>query len=199
MYGMGYEIDIVGTNLPLRIAQSSILERELRGMLFEVGNIIRRKIQDKMNGYPFKHSQGAMAGAVTIKINPEKLEVVIYNDLRRAPYAVYQEYGVRETPMVWLIGKTIPYKIIDGRFVYAGGKGRGPSLYGDKGVRFVRITAQSIGRINPHTGKPSWTNPGYPGKFFYRDGLVESLIQIRQRFSRFTFRVIALEAPDAAL
>jgi hypothetical protein len=114
------------------------------------------------------------------------MEVMVYNEKSLAPYAIWQEKGVQKQKMTWLIGKTIPYKIINGHFVFAGRNS--PYFLKDKNVSFAKITAASFNRINPVTGKPSWEHPGYPGKYFYRDGLRESLPGIREQLKGFTLR-----------
>ena len=182
-----YQVQMVGSDLPVRLGDFTRIRRFLaETVLPQIGNVVRQKIQDKMRAYPFKHTNGNMMHAVSVRVDPAKLEVVIFNDNTRAPYAIYQEEGVPKQKMTWLIGKTIPYKIVGGRFVFAG---RGSRLFGTSGVQFAKITANTFNKVNPVTGKPSWENPGYPGKYFYRDGLRESLGEIQGHFKHFTFRM----------
>ena len=133
-----------------------------------------------------------MREAVKMRLDKEHLEVTIYNESSLAPYAIWQEKGVHKQKMTWLIGKTIPYKIVNGHFMFAGKNS--PFFLRDKNVKFAKITAESFNRTNPVTGKPSWEHPGYPGKFFYRDGLRECLPEIKAQLRGFTLRVAG--SPD---
>jgi hypothetical protein len=177
-----YQVQIIGSNLPSETAMFESLKQDMREKLLpEIANIVRKRIQDKINAFQFKHSKGMMASAVRIQLNPKQLEVIIYNDNTIAPWAIYQEKGVKKRPMNWLIGKTIPYTIMGGKFSFAKGNPK---------AQFARVTAENIGKINPKTGKPRWVHPGYPGKYFYRDGLKEAVEEIRSHFKVFTFKIV---------
>lgn len=187
---MLYSMEIVGTNRPSKIASGNNMKNYLgEKVLPFIGLVIQNKIKDKLNRYQFKKGTGSprMRDAVKMKVDRDKLEVTIFNEKSQAPYAIWQEKGVHKQKMTWLIGKTIPYKIINGHFVFAGRNSR--FFLKDKNVKFAKITAESFNRTNPVTGKPSWEHPGYPGKFFYRDGLKESLSEIKEQLKGFTLRV----------
>ena len=188
-----YNVSIVGSDNLTKIGQGQYIEKYLLTVLLpEIGNIILRHITDKIKAYPFKHQQGHMLNAVKVRIIPNELAVEVYNDATLAPHAIWQEIGVKKQPMLWLIKhknpNTIPFVIRDGRFRFAG---RGSNFFGAPDVKFVRINSASFGKISKYSGKPSWENPGYPGKFFYRDGLVESMEEIRSKFKDFTFRIVS--------
>jgi hypothetical protein len=189
-------MEIVGTNRPSSIASGNAMKRYLAEKVLPfIGLTIQSKIRSKLNTYNFKKGVGSpkMRDAVRMRVDQQKLEVVVFNERSLAPYAIWQEKGVHRQKMTWLIGKTIPYKIINGHFVFAG-KGS-PFFLKDSNVKFAKITAESFNRTNPVTGKPAWEHPGYPGKYFYRDGLRESLPAIRAQLRDFTLRV----AGDAEL
>lgn len=184
-----YEVEIIGIdNLHItKIAQTDYILNELKNtVLPEIGNIIRKYIQDRISKYEFKNSKGNMYRAVTVEVDRDNLEVIIYNDYRIAPHAIWQEKGVRKHKMEYLEGKTIPYVIINGKFMFAG---KGSSSFMQPGTRFAKITKESFNKINPSTGKPKWEHPGYPGKFLYRDGLKDAISEIEQRFNMFTFKI----------
>ena len=189
---MQYTVEIVGSQLPLKIAQSSVLENFiLTKLLPEIGHIIQKHVMDKIKNYPFKNSNGRLLGAVRMRVVPEQWMVEVYNDKALAPWAIWQEKGVHEHQMRYLLNhhnpNTIPYVVKGVRFLFAG---RNSKKWGAKGVRFATITSASFDQISKWSGRPKWTHPGYPGKFFYRDGLVEALDEIRGKFKRFTFRVV---------
>ena len=193
---MYYSVEIVGTNRPAAVASGDNMKRYLAKRLLPfIGFTIQKTIKDKINRYEFKKGTGSqkMRDAVNMTINEQELSVTVSNNRSLAPYAIWQEKGVKKQKMTWLIGKTIPYKIINGHFVFAGRNS--PFFMKDKDVRFAKITAETFSRTNPITGKPSWEHPGFPGKFFYRDGLRESMPAIRAQLKGLTLRV----AGDAEL
>ena len=187
---MLYSLEIVGSNQPTKIAHGDAMKRYLveKALPF-IGLTIQNRIKDKINRYQFKKGTGSpkMREAVKMQVDAHNMEVTVYNERSLAPYAIWQEKGVHKQKMTWLIGKTIPYKMINGKFVFAGRNSR--FFMKDKDTRFAKITAESFNRTNPVTGKPSWEHPGYPGKWFYRDGLKESIPQIREQLKGFTLRV----------
>ena len=189
---VAYSVQIVGTNRPLKIAQMKLTERYLLQVLLpDVGMIIQNRIKEKIKNYPFRNQIGQMLNAVKVRLIQEQLAVEVYNDTTLAPHAIWQEIGVRKHKMLYLIKhknpNTIPYVIRNGRFEFAG---RNSSFYGAPDLKFAKITDKSFDRINPINGKPSWENPGYPGKYFYRDGLIESMEEVRGKFKEFTFRLL---------
>lgn len=119
-------------------------------------------------------------------------------------YLVYQEYGVSAQPMTWLVGKTIPWTLVRGsrlnpktgtvvqgvtRVKYAGpgsrfaGKAGGviaqTPMVGKEtldGVHYSTITQATFSEhsdYNP-TGF-RWWNPGFPGKSFFREGILAGM------------------------
>lgn len=191
--GVSYNVSIVGANNSTKIGQGRYIENYLLQVLLpEIGNIIHRHITEKIRSYPFRNQQGKMLNAVKIRIIPNELAVEVYNEQSLAPWAIWQEIGVKKQKMLCLINKknpnTIPYVIRDGHFEFAG---RNSRFWGAPDVRFAKINTASFDKISSFTGKPKWEHPGYPGKFFYRDGLIESLAECRQKFREFTFRIVA--------
>lgn len=177
-----YEIEIVGTSLPQKIAESDAIIQEFKDKILEqIANTVRKRIQDKINAYNFKRGSAAnLMRAVMIEINKGELEVIIYNDDRIAPYAKYQEKGVTAHKMTYLKGKIIPFAIVNNQFRFAG---RGSPYYNAPNKRFVKVTEKSLSV----PGK--WFNPGYAGRYFYRDGMKEAITEIAQHLKHFTFRI----------
>lgn len=179
-----YEVEIVGlSNLfTAKIAHTNALIDDFKdNVMPEMANVIRRKIQERISAAKFKGSRGDIYRAVTVQIDRENLEIIVYNDERIAPYTRYQEEGVHQHKMTYLIGATIPYKIVNGKFVY--------SRYGSGKTQFAKVTEASFNRTNPRTGRPSWEHPGYKGKYFYRNGLKDSLKFLASQMEGITFRI----------
>jgi hypothetical protein len=176
-----YEVEIVGSSLITKMAQSKKWIEEFKHVVLpEIGKEIQRCIQVKLNAGVYKNGDGSnMARACLVEVNKNELEVIIYNDDRIAKYTKYVEEGVHAHKMTYLQGKIIPFVMINGKFTFAG---RNSKFYGDRDKKFVKVTANSIAR-----GK--WFNPGYPGKFYYRDGLKEAIVNIQKRLKIFTFRI----------
>ena len=182
-----YSVEVVGIDdlFTAKIAYSNVMIETIIEKIFpQIANAIRIAIQSRIGNSGFKHNSGALSRAVTVEIDKEKMELWVYNDERIAPWAIYQEEGVKQHKMYYLKGKTIPYLIVNGKFVFAKGKSN---------PKFVKITEESFNRTNPKTGKPSWENPGYPGKFFYRDGLVDALTDVQKEFEYLTFRIAKVQ------
>jgi len=183
-----YDVSIEGTNAPLKIARSHKLEQYIvQRLLPEVGNVVRKNIINRIANANFKHSTGRMKTAVKVRVNASELSVEIGNDDKIAPYARWQEIGVRRHAMTYLLNhhnpNTIPFKMVGGQFTFAG---RGSKFYGNmnaRGVRFARVTPESF-------AKGKFINPGYPGKYLYRGGLSDSLNEIHEHMKMVTFKVV---------
>lgn len=176
-----YDVEIVGVSIITKLAESDKWIHELKDkVLPEIGNEVRRQIQNKLRQADYKNGDGAnLARAVMVRVNRNELEVIIYNDNKIAPYAKYVEKGVHAQSMTWLKGKTIPFVMVNGKFNFVG---RGSKFYGSPDKKFVKVTSKAL-----QAGK--WFNPGYVGKYCYRDGLKQAIVDIHKHLKMFTFRI----------
>lgn len=176
-----YEIEIVGSTLLTKMAQSDAWINDFKQRILpEIGKAVQQTIQKKLTGGSYKHGDGSnMARAVLVEVHPEQLEVIIYNDNKIAKYTKNVEDGVFPHKMTYLQGKIIPFVMINGQFTFAG---RNSQYYGSSDKKFVKVTQKAL-----DNGK--WFNPGYPGKFYYRDGLRDAVIEIQRHLKMFTFRI----------
>lgn len=187
MTTVNYGVEMVGTNLPLKISQGKAMEQFIvTKLLPEIGNIIRKKVVDRIERENFKRSNGRMKSAVKVRVLPGEMAVEVYNDSSLAPYAKWQEIGVRPHSMTYLLNKKnpnrIPYKIVGGEFVFAG-RGTGDA-YNPKarGIRWATVTPEAL-------AKGKFFNPGYSGRYLYRNGMRDALREIEDKFKWFTYRI----------
>jgi len=130
----------------------------------------------------------------SVKFSIQKDKAIVYIDPSVAQYLVYHEYGVKPQSMNWLLGKTIPFIIRDGKFTYAGVGSQEGLVISDLGtklsrkfenrliispsdVQFRRVTQASLDR-------GSWFHPGIKPKKFFLNGI------------RFGLKKTSLEIPS---
>lgn len=177
-----YDVEIVGSSIIDKIANTDkIIEEFKEKVLPQIGNEVRRRIQNKLMEAQYKSGDGAnLSRAVMVEVRRNELEVIIYNDKKIAPYAKYVEEGVTAHKMTYLKDKIIPFVIVNGKFQFAG---RGSKNYGAPNKKFVKVTQNSLNQ----PGK--WFNPGYVGKYCYRNGLRDAIVDIQKHLTMFTFRI----------
>jgi len=114
-------------------------------------------------------------------------------------YIYFQEVGIGPHPMTHLIGKTIPFVVVNDELRFAGpgtqwaGKQQGIIADVEKEgatynveqtpqgkVIFRKVTEESIQR-------GSWRHPGYPGKGFFRSAIKETLTAQVQQIPNIVF------------
>lgn len=135
----------------------------------------------------------------SVKFSVEGNRATVYIDPSVAQYLVYHEYGVRPQPMNWLLGKTIPFIIRDGKFVFAGsgsqetvqvvGGGKGLSkklkdkfLISPEDVQFRKVTQASL-------AKGSWFHPGIKPKKFFVNGIKAGLRRTTTEIPQLSFKL----------
>ena len=183
-----YEVQMAGTDLPLKIARGKSMEQFIATRLLpEIGNIIRKKVVERIENAGFKNSNGKMKTAVKVRVIQEEMAVEVFNDSSLAPHTKWQEVGVRPHSMTYLLNNKnpnrIPYRIVGGKFTFAGKMTNQAFNPRARGVRWATVTPALLAR-----GK--FFHPGYDGKFLYRHGMRDALRDIEQKFRWFTYRII---------
>ena len=216
MPAQGFRVDIV--SLPeswLRMSDRAQWDQAVRQTLERLGIVCQTHIRNIMmareprkDGQMVYFQEQTGRGRESIQWRVEGNSVEIYADERtKTPrgvsYLVYQEHGVSTQPMRWLVGKTIPWKVVAGaqrtnprtgtivqgvtRVKFAG---RGSKHWGDDDTQFTTITEATFSKpseFNP-TGY-RWWHPGYPGKKFFRDGIIAGVKEAAEAIQGLTFRV----------
>ena len=135
----------------------------------------------------------------SVKFSVEGNKAIVYIDPEVAQYLVYHEHGVRPQSMTWLLGKTIPFIIRDGKFVFAGegsqesirivGGGKSLSkMFKDKflispeDIQFRKVTQASLAR-------GSWFHPGIKPKRFFVNGIKAGLRRTMTEIPQLSFRL----------
>lgn len=172
-------MEVVGTNVEANLANAQLWKEKLPAVLEQIGNVAVKEIQDRINAVQWNESQGQMFRAVTKRVDIMDFSVTVFADARIAPHTIHHERGVKPQPMSWLVGKTIPFTIINGKFTFAG---RGSKGYLGPETQFRRVTEQALAR-------GAWFHPGLEARYFYRDGMLATVRQVQERLKSFVFKV----------
>jgi len=149
------------------LQQREAWQRNLPKFLNQLGLLVQKEIIKKLNSTRFKHQTGTIQNSIKFKAQPEKNRVIIYADIGVAPHAVYQERGVQKHQMVYLSTAVRPIP-----------------LAGKPGTTWRWASKKSMDE-----GK--WVHPGYPGKFFFRDGVMSAIKLMNQQLKRLVINVVS--------
>jgi len=211
----GFRVDIV--SLPetwLRLSDRSQWDQTIKKTLERIGLVCQTHIRNIMAGreprrdgqlVQFIEQTGRGRESIQWEVNGNSVDIFA-DERTKTPggtsYLVYQEYGVATQKMSWLIGKTIPWKVIAGgqrvnprtgtvvqgvtRVKFAG---RGSRYWGDKDTQFSTITEATFtkpSKYNP-TGYKYW-HPGFKGRGFWQSGILNGLEEVASHIQGIAFR-----------
>jgi len=153
------------------LATRQVWERQLPKVLNQIGLLVQREVIKKLNTASFKNSAGLIQKSIKFRVDLEKSRVIIYSDPSVAPYAKYQESGVKRHQMRYLLKavRAIPLEFAD-----------------VKGITFRRATEKSM-----QDGR--WVHPGYEGKHFFRDGVKEAVKLVQERLKSLVVSIVVEE------
>jgi len=153
--------EIVGTNAPGAV-ESERLMRLVEATLRVIGADAVKEIQERLAQANFKDSKGGIQRALGWEVDGATLTVSV--DERVAPYAKYQESGVRRHEMRYLLKSTRPIPV----------KG-GPGCVVFRWAKEEDMGREHLYKDECHGGAMAmasgWVHPGYEGKHFFRDGI----------------------------
>jgi len=174
----------VGTKLAENFADESKWAKYLAKVWTAIGTSAVQNIQDQLGAIQFKNSTGRLQRAVSWK--SYDWGVLIYMDKDIAPHALWQEIGVKEHTMTYLLKAAGPIPVPTGH----------PSPHG---IAFRPALEKWMGV--PHQYKDSydgsikwatgWVHPGYEGKYFFRDGIKNAVKDASQRLRGVIFEMAA--------
>lgn len=123
----GFRVDIV--SLPeawLRLSDKAQWDKATQKLLSRIGMVcqthirnIMQGIEPRRDGQTIRFQEATGRGIQSIQWELHGNSVDIYGDESTktkggASYLVYQEHGVSTQPMKWLVGKTIPWVLVNG-------------------------------------------------------------------------------------
>lgn len=168
-----YTIEVVGTNAIKNLGDVSKFKNYVKKVMTAIGPTAVKNIQASIMRQEWKSAPRVLPKAVHYRIGDWYIEIFI--DPNIAPFAIYQEEGVRTHEMRYLLRATSSIPLPVGRatvYRWATEKNMGrPHTYIDPKSGLVKMA----------TG---WIHPGYPGKYFFRDGIKDTLKEVieRQRY-----------------
>ena len=197
-------IEIVGADLLSNMKDPAIWERMQMEMLKTIGMKSVTSIQNEIRNRKWKSGTPAsLINSTKFVVGKNTVEVRVDKS-----FAIYQERGVRRHEMRYLLNAKGPIPLM----IKGGNVGRGhgalifrratekwmgvehvvngptPALVGK--LKAGRITKPKKELVNhaPYLAT-GWVNPGYPGKFFFRDGIKNAAYDITREIKGITLRV----------
>ena len=185
-----YEVSVVGSRGMDRITDPDRWREFLQKAWEAIGLEAVANITDEIGSAGFKNPTGNLQKAVSWMASTYAL--LIYMDPKVAPYAVYQERGVHEHVMTYLLttgdSSARPIPIGPGVYRWATRRWMGiPHPYTDLSDSALH---QPWGAL-AGAGKiaSGWRHPGYPGKRYFRKGIVRTLDYAAEQFRTLIFRM----------
>lgn len=173
-----YDVDVVGLNTTRRVTDIDKFRRYISKAMTAIGASGVKNINARINACNWKKHPRTIPRS--IDFNAKDWEVTIYSDPAISPHAIYQEEGVREHEMRYLLGATRPIPLEIGRvtiFRWATERWMG--------VPHPFVDPKS-GLVMHATG---WVHPGYEGKHFFRDGIKDTMIEATNKLKGIVIRV----------
>lgn len=164
---IGYEMNVKVPEEWENMSKGDVWKRMAAKVLTQVGLIVQKSIINELNHSQFKNATGNIQNSIKFLVDGPKNKVIVFSDKDIAPYAVFQERGVRRHQMTYLVKATraIPLQ-----------------LEAIKGTMFRKATQKSMDE-----GK--WMHPGYPGKMFFKMGILMAGVEINKRLKGLVFKV----------
>ena len=163
-----YGLKVNITSVPeawLRLSDRAQWDAAVEKLLERIGMICQQHIRQIMRGQEpgadgktvqFMKATGHGVQAIEYEVKGNAVEIFA-ND--RAKYLVYQEHGVSTQPMRWLIGKTIPWTLIQGARI---NPKTGNNVFGVTRVVYAgegtRYQSPSVGGTSAETKKLTGTH-----------------------------------------
>lgn len=178
-----YQIRVEGLNTGKRISNIGKFREYVSKAMVAIGASGVRNITHRIMQQDWKNAPRRLQRS--IRFEAEDWSVKIYADPDIAPHAVYQEYGVEEHTMRYLLHANAPIPIkIGSALIYRWATER---LMGVP----HRMQDPHSGLIMQATG---WVHPGYEGKYFFRDGVKDTAEEATNRLRALVIKVVRGES-----
>lgn len=173
-----YTIEFVGTTAGDNIANASKFKQFISRAMVAIGTSAVRNIHDQIAQKEWKHRPRTLGRA--IRYEATEYDVTIYSDDAIAPHAIYQEEGVDRHEMRYLLHATSPIPLRIGKV----------TIFRWATERWMGVPHDFV---DPKSGMvmqaSGWVNPGYPGKYYFRDGISETVREASERLKNVVIRV----------
>jgi len=175
---ISYTMEFVGTTELDNIQDAKKFVAFVRKGMTGIGVSAVRNINNQIAQKEWKRRPRTLGRAIRYEV--DDWGVTIYSDNAIAPHAIYQEEGVERHEMRYLLHATssIPLKI-------------------GKAQIFRWATEKWMGVPHPFVDPKSgmvmqasgWIHPGYRGKYYFRDGISDTIAEFTERFRGLVIRV----------
>lgn len=172
-----YDIDVVGFNASKRIDIDKFRAYISKAMT-AIGGAGVRNINSRIMACDWKNSPRTINRSISF--DAKDWQVTIYSNPHISPHAIYQEEGVERHEMRYLLkaSSSIPLKV---------GKAK---VYRWATERWIGVPHTFV---DPHSGlvmnASGWVHPGYPGKYFFRDGIKDTMIEATNKLKGLVIKV----------
>lgn len=181
---VGYKVEVVGTKAAEAIKSEEEWVRYLRAAWKAIGESTVGHIQERINAIPFKKATGRLQRAVAWSATDYAL--LVYMDPNIAPYAAYQEFGVHEHVMFYLLFAKGPIPIPTGE--KAGGK-YPTVVFRTALMKWMGVPHQYTDQRGRTRWATGWIHPGYRGKRFFRSGVKDGLKEATEHLTGLVFKL----------
>lgn len=181
-----YKIEVIGTNASKNITDISRFEQYVSKLMSAIGQAAVKNIRARMMEKEWKRKPVLIQRALGWRSDTWWVDIFI--DPTIAPHAVYQEYGVEEHVMRYLLKATCPIPRTLGR-----GKGAA-TIYRWATEKWMGVPHSFVepfsGMVMEATG---WVHPGYPAKNFFTEGIVDTIKEAVERSKALVLRIARQE------
>jgi len=178
-----YNIKVEGLNSGKHISNINKFREYVQKAMAAIGAAGVKNITHRIMQQDWKNSPKRLQRSV--RFEAHDWSVSIFADPDIAPHAVYQEYGVEEHTMRYLEKATSPIPIrIGNALIYRWAREK------QMGVPH-QIQDPHSGLIMQATG---WVHPGYEGKYFFRDGVRDTVDEATTKLRALVIKVVRGES-----
>lgn len=205
-------LEVVGVDKIENLSDPRLWDEMKNKLLHDIGASTVRSIQNQIRIKDWKNGvPESLLRSVKYNVEPDAVTVRVGStEPGRHNYAVNQEYGVERHEMRYLLKAKRPIPLMIGS--YTRGKNvMGVMIFRKATERWMGVEHVVNSPTQAITGKRAknrllrpikpiswehppyqatgWVHPGFPGKFFFRDGVREAMNDINKNIEGITLRV----------
>jgi hypothetical protein len=185
---VAYNVEVVGVKGTENIKSEEMWRAYIAKTWETIGPLAVKNIQTEIGNVKWKKANGSFPRAVSWRA--DKYKMIVFMDPAIAPHAVYQEIGVHEHTMLYLLTATRPIPVPTGESYLTDPKKKYPRTV------FRWATQRWMGVPHPYTDQrgvqrmaTGWVHPGYEGKRFFRKGIDATLEEATRHLKLLVFKL----------